>query len=267
MKVFWIFCLAATALWLGLSQARVERKLETLEADNQRLSEELANGAGANPEALREAQARLTEAQSALNNAERRLSNLTSQMENLQQRMQWTAQSASANNGARAIPVTEPRSPASSHSPAGELLDRHWGPEQVVGPPNTGAAGDIPTAWASREPDGGEEWLRLEYERPLDLAEVRVRETYNPGAISKVTAFVAGGQEVTIWEGQEPAAQAPVDTSFPVTQPIQASSVKLYLDTRRVPGWNEIDAVEVVGRDGTHQWAKAATASSTYAEP
>jgi hypothetical protein len=34
-----------------------------------------------------------------------------------------------------------------------------------------------------------------------------------------------------------------------------------------VPGWNEIDAVELIGRDGSHQWAKQASASSTYAEP
>jgi hypothetical protein len=43
--------------------------------------------------------------------------------------------------------------------------------------------------------------------------------------------------------------------------------VKVYLDTARVPGWNEIDAVQIIGRDGSQQWAKHATASSTYAEP
>jgi len=34
------------------------------------------------------------------------------------------------------------------------------------------------------------------------------------------------------------------------------------LDTNRTPGWNEIDAVELIG--GGAQWAKQATASSTY---
>jgi len=41
----------------------------------------------------------------------------------------------------------------------------------------------------------------------------------------------------------------------------------VYLDRRRVPGWNEIDAVELVGRDGSRQWATSAIASSSYAEP
>jgi len=48
--------------------------------------------------------------------------------------------------------------------------------------------------------------------------------------------------------------------------PASSHSVKVYLDTRRVPGWNEIDAVELVGRDGTRQWATAATAISTFVE-
>jgi hypothetical protein len=42
--------------------------------------------------------------------------------------------------------------------------------------------------------------------------------------------------------------------------------VRVYLDTAKVPGWNEIDAVELIGRDGTRQWAVSATASSTYAQ-
>ena len=40
--------------------------------------------------------------------------------------------------------------------------------------------------------------------------------------------------------------------------------MKVYLDTKRVAGWNEIDAVELIGRDGSRQWAKGASASSSY---
>jgi hypothetical protein len=144
---------------------------------------------------------------------------------------------------------------------------RGWGPEQAAGEPDTMQAGDISTAWAPREQDGGEEWLKLDYEKSVDIAEVRVRETYNPGAISKVTAFLANGSEVTLWEGMEPKATAPVEMSFTIPESVNAKSVKVYLDTTRVPGWNEIDAVQIIGRDGSQQWAKQATASSTYAEP
>ena len=63
------------------------------------------------------------------------------------------------------------------------------------------------------------------------------------------------------------STEAPVDTVFPVTGSVTARAVKVYLDTRRVPGWNEIDAVEMVGRDGQRQWASQARASSSFAGP
>jgi hypothetical protein len=47
---------------------------------------------------------------------------------------------------------------------------------------------------------------------------------------------------------------------------IVAQRVTVYLDTTRVTGWNEIDAVELVSRDGSRQWAKSASASSYYGE-
>jgi hypothetical protein len=143
---------------------------------------------------------------------------------------------------------------------------RGWGPEQAAGPPDTMQAGDISTAWASAQQDAGEEWLKLDYERAVDIAEVRVRETYNPGAISKVSAFLEDGREVTLWEGTEPPSQAPVEMSFQVPSATVAKSVKVYLDTARVPGWNEIDAVAIVARDGSIQWANHVKASSTYAQ-
>jgi hypothetical protein len=36
------------------------------------------------------------------------------------------------------------------------------------------------------------------------------------------------------------------------------------MDTKRGKGWNEIDAVELIGQDGS-AWATDAAASSTYA--
>jgi hypothetical protein len=123
------------------------------------------------------------------------------------------------------------------------------------------------TAWASRNPDGGVEWLKVDYDTEVELAEVRVRETYNPGAVVRVSAVLADGSEALIWEGAEEPAEAPVDRSFPVKPGnLRARSIKIYLDTAKVPGWNEIDAVELVGKDGSRQWATQASASSTYAD-
>ncbi len=96
---------------------------------------------------------------------------------------------------------------------------------------------------------------------------MRVGETFNPGAVVRVAAVLTDGSESLIWEGIEDPAEAPVDRSFPVKPGnLRARSIKIYLDTTKVPGWNEIDAVELVGKDGSRQWVAQASASSTYAD-
>src|SRR5439155_4770157 len=81
------------------------------------------------------------------------------------------------------------------------LRGRAWGPEQAVGPPDTMQAGDFSTAWAPRLADGGPEWLKVDFPRETQIAQVIVRETYNPGAVVRVTAVLRGGEETVIWEG------------------------------------------------------------------
>ncbi len=213
------------------------------------------------PEAaeLRAATLDLQRARQQLAAAEQQFTNLNSQIRALEQRLASVSQTVAALSQSGRLPI-----PGDGKPPGPQR--RSWGPEQVTGPADTLTAGDLPTAWAPREPDGGDEWLLLEFETPVSLAEVHVYESYNPGAISRLTTFLADGREVTIWEGTESEAAAPVARIFAVPFAAQANVVKVYLDTRRVAGWNEIDAVELVGRDGSRQWVKQATASSTYAE-
>ena len=143
---------------------------------------------------------------------------------------------------------------------------RAWGPEQATGAPDTMTAGDQRTAWAPATADGGMEWIEAEFETAADLARIVVRQTCNPGCITKVSAITANGTEVPVWAGNDPSrGQALADTPFAVAGGIQAKRVKIYIDTSRVAGWEEIDAVQIVGRDGAGQWAKSVTASSTYA--
>src|SRR5262249_35044537 len=66
---------------------------------------------------------------------------------------------------------------------------RAWGPEQATGAPDTLEAGDRQTAWASLTEDGQDEWLLLEYAKPVIPREIHVYETFNPGALYRVTAF------------------------------------------------------------------------------
>lgn len=143
---------------------------------------------------------------------------------------------------------------------------RAWGPEQVTGPPDTPGAGDIQTAWASATEDGQDEWLELEYAEVIEPAVIIVHETYNPGALYRVTAFTAGGMQGELWTGKDPT---PVGADRGVSQikvePIlKTNRIRIYLKSKDVPGWNEIDAVGIKDTAGKTHWAVKATASSTY---
>jgi hypothetical protein len=262
MKPFTCIGLAlvlATLAWLAISQQRMNRDLRFLLNENRRLTETLNQqlAASAIPSTPQPSQANrnhLVPGKPATQNLDGNSGPPSYRPSQI------------APNGFRSgLTVNTGADQLASHSPDGKLLSRPWGPEQVVGPANTMQAGDQSTAWAqytSSGPDG--EWLQVTFERAVDIAEVIVRETYNPGAISKVVAILPNGQESILWEGTEPSVQAPVDMSFPATQKVEAKTAKIYLDRRRVSGWNEIDAVELVGRDGSRQWAASATVSSAY---
>lgn len=275
--------------WLALNQHQLKRKVRVLEGANRDLTEAVERKPDISTAELRQTRTQLEQAQMTLAATEKIITNLAPSGHGLQSGFAATGAFApttrSSAKFAAPQPVAVPGAPgamdalsqpatsieqfivSSSHSPDGQLQQRSWGPEQMVGPPNTTQAGDYTTAWAPRSLQGGEEWIHLGYDNTVELAQVTVRETYNPGAISKIAAILANGQETVVWEGVEPASQAPVNMSFSLPAGVQANQIKVYLDRRRVPGWNEIDAVELVGRDGSRQWATSAMASSSYAEP
>jgi hypothetical protein len=152
-----------------------------------------------------------------------------------------------------------------------------WSPEQATGAPDTPEAEDAPTAWTPMEPDAGKEWLLVRFERAVAIAEVRIRESLNPGAVRRVFALgkdpasaedpasLEDGMSFLLWEGDDPTTQAPSDFEVKPDHEVVARAILIELDTARRPGWNAVDAIELVGRDGSRQWAIEAEASSTYA--
>jgi hypothetical protein len=151
---------------------------------------------------------------------------------------------------------------------------RPWGPEQAVGPPDSGDS-DQQTAWASETPDGQEEWLLLEFDEAVAAKTVRIHENYNPGAVIKITAYDAEGKGMTAWSKEkqgEVDEEPPTATSdarprdVPLAVDFAIKRLKLHIDSPAAAGWNEIDAVGLVDAEEQVHWATAAAASSTYSE-
>jgi hypothetical protein len=128
-------------------------------------------------------------------------------------------------------------------------------------------AGDIQTAWASASPDDQDEWLMLEYAEPVIPIAVDVYETFNPGALNRITVFKLDGEAVEVWKGDDPtpAGSDRGVSSVPIKVNFKTNRIKLYFASKAVPGWNEIDAVGLKDKNRTY-WAVAAEASSTYAQ-
>lgn len=124
-----------------------------------------------------------------------------------------------------------------------------WSANQATGAPNVEHYGDDGHAWTTKTQDGGIEWLDLKYPRPVHVEEVRVRESCGSGAIIKVEVFDEQGAAHTVWAGNDPTTELNyLMVKFPKTA-YKADRVKITLATNVVPGWNEIDAVQLVGSD------------------
>jgi hypothetical protein len=157
-----------------------------------------------------------------------------------------------------------------------------WSATQATGKPDTPQMGDIATAWASATPDGGAEWIELEYDPPVTPIAIHIYESCNPGAIVKATTCGAdGAPPVVVWSGSVGSATLsptgnPTTLAGTLTVPVRVLKigvdnvrtpvrrVRLDLDSAAVAGWNEIDAVGLEDASGRVQWAKRARASSTY---
>ncbi|PQO27977.1 hypothetical protein C5Y96_16500 [Blastopirellula marina] len=141
-----------------------------------------------------------------------------------------------------------------------------WGVEQLYGEPNTKNFGDYGTAWASATPDGQDEWVIAQFENAVTPSELRIHETYNPGAVNKVSIFTPLGNELVVWKGVDPTPQGSGGgvSKIPLATIWQTKKVKIYLDSKNVRGWNEIDAIGLVDQGGEVQWTRHAEASSIY---
>ena len=126
--------------------------------------------------------------------------------------------------------------------------DAGWSPKQATGAPDVDKYSDDQHAWAPKTQDGGIEWLDLKYLKPVHASEVRVRESLGSGAVIKVELFDEAGGAHTVWQGVDPTKELNyLILKFKSTE-YRVNRVKVTLATNVIPGWNEIDAVQLVGK-------------------
>lgn len=149
----------------------------------------------------------------------------------------------------------------SSRSEASQIPG--WHAMQALGPPDANPGDDDARAWAAKSPEMGVQWLELAYAPARRISGVRIHEVCTAGGVTKVIGFDSGGAPRELWSGVDPTATpGPFRLDFPATD-FAVQRLRLVIDTDRRRGWEEIDAVEIVGPDGA-AWAVRASASSSY---
>lgn len=141
-----------------------------------------------------------------------------------------------------------------------------WTTSQALGPPDVTDPGrDDGRAWTYRSVASGEHWLELGFPKPLRCEVLRIWEVNVAGGVTRVIGATLDGAEETLWvsagEPREPGRLEirPAQSSAPLAK------VRLVIDSDRSSDWYEIDAVELVGPDGS-AWASSARASSSYGD-
>ncbi len=139
---------------------------------------------------------------------------------------------------------------ASGAKASSQYREDRWIPEQMTGIPDVYPKyGDYDTAWVASTSDGGEEWVELYYDEAVYVKRIDVYETCNPGAIVKAEIIDETGRTHVVWGGRAQVApeESRIFSIDNINVDIPARHVRLVLQTDQVPGWNEIDAVGLIG--------------------
>lgn len=131
-----------------------------------------------------------------------------------------------------------------------EYSDPNWSAQQATGMPDTPECGDHDSAWASAEANSAEEWLELQYAVPVLPQEIQIYETFNPGSVVKVEVITTVSEYITVWQGRPGAVETcPRVLTVPVRNvDAPVAGIRITLDQSVVGGWNEIDAVKLIGK-------------------
>lgn len=167
--------------------------------------------------------------------------------------------SAAAGVVVPAAELTDPKISAdaagqwAASATAGSQYDkRTYSASKATGAPDVSVAGNSPDAWCPAGKNNGTDWLEVTFAKPVHTTEVRIRQNDTAGAIAKVEAIEPDGTAHVWWEGVDPhVASATRDIVwFAVRVPktdYLVAKVKITLNLAAVPGWKEIDAVQLVG--------------------
>lgn len=125
--------------------------------------------------------------------------------------------------------------------------------EQVLGKPNVlPAFQHSPCAWSPQQPNNPkEEFIQVGFATPMSIQQIIVAENWNAGSIFQIFAYDETGKEHLVYKNPQvtPAGKGRLFTlSVPKTNYL-VTSLKVILQTNKVAGENQIDAIGISDSD------------------
>ena len=119
--------------------------------------------------------------------------------------------------------------------------------KQVIGKPSKlPQAESGGTAWRTKSEDGGEEWIKVGFDNPLNVRQIAIAQNYKPGCVTKIILSDNQGNEQVISTFNPALLTKPLLLiNLPIATKFKVSSLQLFLNTKKVKGWNEIDAIGI----------------------
>lgn len=120
---------------------------------------------------------------------------------------------------------------------------------QVIGRPNKIPFGKSACAWQPLIQDNElqEEFLIVSFDTLMPISQIAIVQNYGQGCITQVEVFDEYNNLRPIWTNNAPPSNdmgKTLNLTFPLTK-YKVRSVKIMLNTARVRGWNQIDAIGI----------------------
>lgn len=128
-----------------------------------------------------------------------------------------------------------------------ELTPVQYSAQQALGKPNVlPAAGQNPNAWTPDKPKRTE-FIKLGYSNPIQIQQIAIAESFNPGSLYQVFVYDETGKEhlVNTFNPSVVPTQGRMLNVFMEKTAFKVTAVKLVFDSRVLPDYFSIDAVAI----------------------
>jgi len=128
-----------------------------------------------------------------------------------------------------------------------ELTPVQYAAEQALGKPNVlPATGQNPSAWTPDKPKRAE-FIKLGYANPINIQQIAIAESYNPGSVYKVYTYDESGKEYLVhtFNPMSVPLKGRMLNVFVEKTSYKVAAVKLEFDGKALPDYFSLDAVAI----------------------